>query len=92
MRKKYFDHESAFAHIWNNADDDGIWAGNAKKLAAKFRVKEDESHDMLSELCDRGLIERVGTETYIVSRWREGDDLGDKELRWWEFTAGLRHR
>jgi hypothetical protein len=65
MRKKYFCEESAFEHIWNNADRDGLWAGDAATLAAKFHVAEDEAHDTLGELCDRGLIEELlpGTPT-----------------------------
>jgi hypothetical protein len=74
MRKKYCDEESVFAHIWDNADADGLWTGDASTVAAAFHVGEDESHAALSDLCDSHLIERVGTTTYIITRWRERDE------------------
>ena len=94
MKKKTFDHESVFAHIWNNADRDGLWDGDAKTLAAKFRVKEDEASAVLGELSDRNLIQRVGASTYVITHWREReqDDPGDEELKWWEITLALRRR
>jgi hypothetical protein len=92
MKKKTFDWESVFAHIWNHADGDGIWAGDAKMLAGKFQATEDEALGVLTKLCDRALIQRVGASTYIISRWRERDDPGDEELRWWEITLTLRRR
>ncbi len=73
-RKKYFDGEEAFRFIWENADRDGIWRGDAASLAAEFDVSEDEAHSVLSELCDRRLIERVYLQTYVIVNWRERDD------------------
>jgi len=34
VRKKYFGEEHAFKFIWDNADQDGIWKGDAAKAAA----------------------------------------------------------
>jgi hypothetical protein len=73
-RKKYFDWEEAFRFIWENADRDGIWHGDAASLAAEFDVSEDDAHSVLSELSDRRLIERVYLRTYVIANWRERDD------------------
>jgi hypothetical protein len=73
-RTKYFDWEQAFHFIWENADRDGIWHGDAASLAAEFDVSEDEAHSVLSELSDRRLIERVYLRTYVIANWRERDD------------------
>jgi hypothetical protein len=43
-------------------------------LAAEFDVSEDEAHSVLSELCDRRLIEKVYSQTYVIVNWRERDD------------------
>jgi hypothetical protein len=80
MTKKYCDQESVFAHIWDNADADGLWDGDDATLAAEFSVSADEAYAVLSELCDRNRIERVWTATYIITRWLERDDLGEEEL------------
>ena len=80
MRKKYCDEESVFEHIWKNADADGLWEGDDARLAVEFSVGEDEAHEMLGELCDRNLIQRVGTATYIITRWRERDDAGKEDV------------
>jgi hypothetical protein len=37
-RKKYFSDESVFEFIWNEADGDGIWVGDAATLAEEFGV------------------------------------------------------
>jgi len=79
MRKKYCDQESVFAHIWNNADRGGLWSGDDASLAEEFRVSEDEAHEVLVELCDRNRIQRVGTATYIVTRWRDRDDDDEED-------------
>jgi hypothetical protein len=73
-RTKYFNWEQAFHFIWQSADEDGIWRGDAASLAADFDVSEDEAHSVLSELCDRRLIERVYSQTYVIVNWRERDD------------------
>jgi hypothetical protein len=73
-RKRYFDWEQAFHFIWQNANRDGIWHGDAASLAAEFDVSEDEAHSVLSELCDRRLIEKVYLRTYVIANWRERDD------------------
>ena len=72
--KKYFDWEQAFQFIWQNADQDGIWHGDAESLGAEFEVSEDDAHSVLSELCDRRIIQRVYKQTYVIANWRERDD------------------
>jgi hypothetical protein len=73
-RKKYFNLESAFEFIWQNADREGIWHGDAVSLAAEFDVSEDIAHSTLDEFCARRLLEKLYTETFIISNWRERDD------------------
>ena len=77
MRKKYCNQESVFAHIWENADRDGMWTGNGTSLAAEFAVSEDEAYEALSELCDRGLIEALVPGTFAIANWRERDEPGE---------------
>jgi hypothetical protein len=79
MWKKYCDQESVFAHIWDNADRDGLWTGDASTVAAEFNVSEDEAYATLSELCDRDRIQRVGNSTYIVTRWPERDEPAEEQ-------------
>jgi hypothetical protein len=73
-RKKYFDSERAFESIWQNADRDGIWHGDAISLATEFEVTEDDAHSALSDLCDRRIIEKLYMGKYIIVNWRERDD------------------
>jgi hypothetical protein len=80
MRKKYCDQESVFAHIWNNADRDGLWTGDDAVLAETFHVTEDEAHEVLGEICDAGHIEKVYPGTYAITEWRERDEPGEEEL------------
>jgi hypothetical protein len=75
-RKKYFDWEEAFRFIWENADREGIWLGDAASLAEEFDASEDDAESVLDELGDRRLIERLSTRTYFLSKWRERDDPG----------------
>jgi hypothetical protein len=75
-RKKYFDWEEAFRFIWENADRDGIWHGDAASLASEFEVSEETAGEALDELRDRRLIERLDAGTYFLSNWRERDDPG----------------
>ena len=89
MRKKCFDEESVFAYLWHNADPDGLWDGDSITLAAAFEVPKPEADDTLGKLCDRGLIQRVGTETYVITRWPERDDSPEKDLSWLDIS-GLR--
>jgi len=84
MRKKYLNEESLFAYIWKNADPDGLWDGDTTTLSAAFEVTEGEADDILGKLCDRGLIQRVGNATYIITRWPERDEPPEKDLEWWE--------
>ena len=71
MRSRYFDWERAFHHIWNHADEDGIWNGDAARLAKEFGVSENEAHSGVTELCDRRLIEQVDERVYAVTNWPE---------------------
>jgi len=73
-RKKYFDAKRAFQFIWENADSSGLWCGDAVTLAAEFEVSEDAAEDVLNELRAKRLIEKLDTETFIISKWRERDD------------------
>jgi hypothetical protein len=91
MRMKYSRFEQAFEHIWNNADPDGLWDGDAASMATEFRVTEDEAHGVLGEICDSHFIERVGTATYIITRWPERDDLGD-EVQYEIYSPVCRNR
>lgn len=79
MRKRYFGEENLFAHIWNDADKDGIWAGNDGSIAAAFGVTEDDAYAMLSELCDRALIQKLAPAKFIITNWRERDEASDVE-------------
>jgi hypothetical protein len=72
-RKKYFDWEEAFRFIWENADRDGIWRGDADSLVEEFDTSEVDAESALDEL--RG-IERLSTRTYFLLKWRERDDPG----------------
>ena len=80
MRKKHCNRETTFEHIWKHADNDGVWTGDAAIIAAEFGVSENEAHELIGELCDRGLVERVYPGTYAITKWRERDDAGEEEL------------
>ena len=75
-RKKYFDWEEAFRFIWENADRDGIWRGDAASLASEFEVSEDDAESVLDELRDRRLVEKLCAGSFYLSKWREKDDPG----------------
>jgi hypothetical protein len=77
MRKKYFCEEDVFRFIWDAADRDGIWTGDASTVAGKFGVTEDEAYDALSALCGRGLVERLVPGTFAITEWRERDEPAD---------------
>ena len=70
-RKKYFDWEEGFRFIWENADCDGIWHGDAVSLAEEFDASEDDADSVLDELRDRRLIEKLYTGSFYLSKWRE---------------------
>jgi hypothetical protein len=80
MRKKLFCEEDVFGFIWENADHEGMWDGDAAILAEEFHVTEDAAYRVISELTDRNRIQRIGDATYIITRWRERDDPGEEEL------------
>jgi len=69
--KKCFREEDVFGFIWDHANEEGMWAGDCATVAEEFAVSEDAAYAVLSELCDRDRIQRIGEETYIVTRWRE---------------------
>ncbi len=73
-KKKYCDHETVFEHIWNNVDREGLWDGDTATIAEAFGATEDEAHEALGELCDRGLIEKLIPGKFAIVRWREKDD------------------
>lgn len=73
-RKKYLDEERAFEFIWQNGDHDGIWHGDSIQLASEFDSTEDDAHAVLSDLCNRRIIERLYTGKYIIVNWRDRDD------------------
>ena len=73
--------EVVFGFIWEHADREGMWAGDSATVAEEFCVSDDQAHAVLSELCDRDRIQRIGEKTYIITRWPERDDPGDEELR-----------
>ncbi len=73
-RKKHFDSQRAFEFIWQDADQDGIWLGDAVELAAEFDVSEDAVEAVLDELRTRRLIEKLYTGKYIIVNWREKDE------------------
>ena len=78
MRKKYFGEEAAFAFVCNAADADGMWEGDDATIAAEFGVTDDEAYSVLSELCDRNRVQRVGERQYIIVRWRELDETDEE--------------
>ena len=73
-RKKYFDWEQAFHFIWQSADREGIWLGDAVSLAQEFDVSDDAAEEVLDDLRSRRLIEKLYTGTFFISNWRERDD------------------
>ena len=72
--RKYFDWEEAFHFIWQNADRDGIWHGDAARLASEFEVSEETAEEVLDELRGRHLMERLDAGSYFLSKWRERDE------------------
>jgi predicted transcriptional regulator of viral defense system len=51
----------------------------ASTVAAEFNVSEDECHATLSELCDRGFIEKLVPGKFAIVNWPERDDPGEEE-------------
>jgi predicted transcriptional regulator of viral defense system len=80
MRTRYFGWEYVFEHICQHCDRDGIWSGDDATLADEFRVSEDEAHEMLSDLANRGLIEHLCPGTYAITKWRERYEPAEDEL------------
>ena len=73
-RKRYFAGKQAFHFIWQSADRDGIWHGDAVSLAEEFDALEDDAESVLDELRDRRLIEKLCAGSFYLSKWREKDD------------------
>ena len=88
MKKKHFDWENIYEFIWNAADEEGLWTGNAETLAREFGVTQDEAYSMLAQLCQRHLIERLFQSTFAIVNWPERHDPDEVGLHWWEI-AGL---
>jgi hypothetical protein len=80
MRKKCFREEDVFGFIREHADEEGLWNGDSATVAEEFGVPEDEAYAVLSEMCDRDRIQRIGEKTYIVTKWRERDEATEGEL------------
>jgi hypothetical protein len=81
VRRKYFGEEYVFEFIWQHCDNDGLWTGDAESVASEFDVTEDAAHEALGDLCDRGLIQKLESAKYIVTKWRERDD-GEEVVEW----------
>jgi hypothetical protein len=79
MRTRYFGWEYVFEHIFQHCDRDGLWNGDAASVAADFHVPEDEADEMLSDLADRGLIEKLAPGTFAVVKWPERDEPGEEQ-------------
>lgn len=75
MRRKYFGWELAFQYLWENADEDGLWNGSEAHLATEFAVSEDDAYSVLSDLCDRNLVEKVANATYAIVKSREREEF-----------------
>ena len=70
-RKKYFDWEQAFHFIWQNADRDGIWHGDAVSLGEEFDASEEDAESVLDELRNRRLVEKLCAGLFYLSKRRE---------------------
>ena len=80
MKKKYFCEETVFEFIWNRADADGLWDENDASIAEAFGVSEHDAYTALSELCDRGLIQKLEVAKFIITEWRERVEPTEEEL------------
>jgi len=79
MRKKYFCEEEVFGFVWDSADGEGLWEGTAAIVAAEFHVSEDEAYHVLSELCNRNRVQKIGGSKFAIMNWRDRDELGEEE-------------
>jgi hypothetical protein len=79
MRRKYFGWEYVFEFIWKDADRDAVWDGDGASLGEEFGVTEDEGYETLSDLADRGLIEKLFSGTSAVVKWPERNVGTDAE-------------
>jgi hypothetical protein len=79
MRTRYFGWEYVFKHICQHCDRDGFWDGDAETLAADFHVSEDQADETLSDLADRGLIEKLVPGKFAIVKWPERDEAAEDE-------------
>src|SRR6266536_6502397 len=79
MRTRYLGLEYVFEHICQPCGRDGLWGGDAQSVAADFHVSGDEANEMLSDLADRGLIEKLVPGTFAVVKWPERDEPGEEQ-------------
>ena len=79
MIARYFDAERAFEHIWQVADADGLWQGDAGTLAHDFGVPEETAYQAVAELCDCRFIEMVGERCYAIVDWCEKEEPSGEE-------------
>jgi hypothetical protein len=77
-RKKYFDEERALEFIWQNADRDGIWHGDAASLAIECDVSKEVAEAVLDDLRTRRFIEKLYTGKYIIVNWRDRDEINQE--------------
>jgi predicted transcriptional regulator of viral defense system len=55
-----------------------FWTGDAASVAAHFHVSEDQADEMLSDLADRGLIEKLVPGKFAILKWDERDESGEE--------------
>lgn len=70
-RGRYLNWEEAFDFIWQNADRDGIWRGDAGSLAEEFDASADDAESVLDELRNRRLVEKLCAGSFYLSKRRE---------------------
>ena len=58
-----------------------FWNGR-ESLGSGICTDGNEAYAVTCELTDRNCLQRVGSATYIVMRWRERNDAGEEEVTW----------
>jgi hypothetical protein len=92
-RQRYFDWEQALHFIWQGADQDGIWNGDASTLATEFDVSEDAGAEVLDQLRARRLIEKLYTGVQLAGEGRSGSTrsiacASSPPMFLWNLSAG----
>jgi hypothetical protein len=64
---------AVFEFVCRHCDRDGPWDGDAESVAADFQVSEDQSDETLSDLADRGLIEKLVPGKFAIVNWTDRD-------------------